>query len=585
MRFEGPGATRAFLPLRCRLRVDRRLLRALLQRRKQQVFTRRPDQASIPVEASFRMQAVPLLSGHGDVTAAVLAETRRQLAGEDRAHRAYEHRLGGVRRQHAAGRGAVARIAGALPFGMADEPDGVTPFMNQHGAFDLATPDPQRRRLVDLVGEDEYGRDDAALVAVDQRKVDLPAVDLRLTGHVEHPQQFALAPSPRIGVESMGQRPRFVFEVTWSRIPLGPRNRIVDPHVDLLAGRQQLAKSLQRLIESPRMYRGSLDDIDLDDEPIPQMVGQPKRIEVAGEFGTNGCAHRTELARLRARQEQHQGQDEQASPYKAARVHAWLWYLPRISGLHCALIRGEFAVRDRLRKTYHHYHFGLMFVSWVTVLLLYATLGTTPLWRMALAAAFTFAILVCLRATIDRKGVFSIALLLGLVGQALYLFGQVDGRPVLEICGMLLRILFQAVVIFSIGAAVVRSHRVTMNTIFGAACIYLMAALAFGDFYVVLDTIHHDSFSSADLSGASWVANFGSMPRDAELIYHSVVTLTTLGYGDIVPQSPPARYLSALEALLGQLYLTIIIARFVGLELHARHVGAVERERRREQGD
>ena len=53
----------------------------------------------------------------------------------------------------------------------------------------------------------------------------------------------------------------------------------------------------------------------------------------------------------------------------------------------------------------------------------------------------------------------------------------------------------------------------------------------------------------------------------AEMVYYSFVTLTTLGYGDIVPVSPSARALATLEALTGQLYLTVLVARLVGLHI------------------
>jgi hypothetical protein len=63
------------------------------------------------------------------------------------------------------------------------------------------------------------------------------------------------------------------------------------------------------------------------------------------------------------------------------------------------------------------------------------------------------------------------------------------------------------------------------------------------------------------------------MPR---LIYFSFVTLTTVGYGDMAPIHPLTRSLATLEALVGQLYPAILIARLVSLELHAR----LDREKR-----
>ncbi len=51
------------------------------------------------------------------------------------------------------------------------------------------------------------------------------------------------------------------------------------------------------------------------------------------------------------------------------------------------------------------------------------------------------------------------------------------------------------------------------------------------------------------------------------MVYYSFVTLTTLGYGDIVPVNPSVRALATLEAITGQLYLTVLVARLVGLHI------------------
>jgi Ion channel len=60
-------------------------------------------------------------------------------------------------------------------------------------------------------------------------------------------------------------------------------------------------------------------------------------------------------------------------------------------------------------------------------------------------------------------------------------------------------------------------------------------------------------------------------PTIAAMVYFSFTTLTTLGYGDIVPLHPYARGLANIEAMIGQLYPAILIARLVSLELGDRH--------------
>ncbi len=52
-----------------------------------------------------------------------------------------------------------------------------------------------------------------------------------------------------------------------------------------------------------------------------------------------------------------------------------------------------------------------------------------------------------------------------------------------------------------------------------------------------------------------------------QIISYSFVTLTTLGYGDIIPISPSARALAIVEALTGQIYLAVLVARLVGLHI------------------
>jgi len=53
------------------------------------------------------------------------------------------------------------------------------------------------------------------------------------------------------------------------------------------------------------------------------------------------------------------------------------------------------------------------------------------------------------------------------------------------------------------------------------------------------------------------------------LLYYSFVTMTTLGYGDITPASGIARMLASLQAFAGQLYIAVLVARLVGLQIAA----------------
>ncbi len=103
---------------------------------------------------------------------------------------------------------------------------------------------------------------------------------------------------------------------------------------------------------------------------------------------------------------------------------------------------------------------------------------------------------------------------------------------------------------------------VTTNMILGAIVAYLLAAVAFAYVYVLLELFQPGSFS-----GIPDATN----PRELgdALLYFSLVSLTTVGYGDIVPVSGLARPVSVLEGVFGTLYLAVMIARLVGLHIVA----------------
>jgi hypothetical protein len=82
--------------------------------------------------------------------------------------------------------------------------------------------------------------------------------------------------------------------------------------------------------------------------------------------------------------------------------------------------------------------------------------------------------------------------------------------------------------------------------------------------YSALEMIQPGSFSGIQRSGASNAPHFADIDQ---FLYYSLVTLSTLGYGDIAPLSRPARSLSATEAMAGQVYLAVLVARLIGLHI------------------
>ena len=118
--------------------------------------------------------------------------------------------------------------------------------------------------------------------------------------------------------------------------------------------------------------------------------------------------------------------------------------------------------------------------------------------------------------------------------------------------------LFNAITIISY---VLQQKNVTHDMIFGAICGYLLIGVSWAFTYSLVAFLEPGSFAMA----ASGQTSQGDVLPD--FFYYSFVTLTTLGYGDITPVAPVARSLSTLEAIVGQIYLTVLVARLVGLHI------------------
>ena len=135
---------------------------------------------------------------------------------------------------------------------------------------------------------------------------------------------------------------------------------------------------------------------------------------------------------------------------------------------------------------------------------------------------------------------------------------------------------FLGFVAVSILIHIVAEETVTSDLIYGSACVYFLIGFVWAIAYGLIELFIPGSFSISGqaLSRADYLSHYGFL--NETLSYYSFVTLTTLGYGDIIPLSPPARAASTLEAIVGQLYIALLVARLVGLYV------AQSKERKRE---
>jgi hypothetical protein len=117
-------------------------------------------------------------------------------------------------------------------------------------------------------------------------------------------------------------------------------------------------------------------------------------------------------------------------------------------------------------------------------------------------------------------------------------------------------LVFFAVQAWHLSIRVFGRGTVNIYRILGAVAVYLVIGLLWANAYLLLYLLNPESMRFAP----------GSQrfePPISEMVYYSFVTLTTVGYGDIVPVHPFARSLANLEGLIGQLYPAILLARLV----------------------
>ncbi|WP_455223237.1 ion channel [Kaarinaea lacus] len=103
------------------------------------------------------------------------------------------------------------------------------------------------------------------------------------------------------------------------------------------------------------------------------------------------------------------------------------------------------------------------------------------------------------------------------------------------------------------------------NKIFAALCVYLLISLVWALLYAMIELIQPIAFINVVAEQQDTVKMTFGHGNTAIAIYFSLVTMTTLGYGDIIPANEVARTFASMLAVIGQLYIAVMIARLVGL--------------------
>jgi len=231
------------------------------------------------------------------------------------------------------------------------------------------------------------------------------------------------------------------------------------------------------------------------------------------------------------------------------------------------------------RQQRSEHHFSRLLVFWteersltvMLILLLIHFFVLTPVkflghaFQMAgalfLSLGLLAGILALQRPVVRRLGIVLVAG--AVVFRAAAVFGTASW---LLIGDTFFTLLSLAALIFIVFREVSREGPVSAHRVRGAIALYLLIAILFAFLYGLTEELAPGAFN---IPGS----RDGGVARGETFYYFSVVTLTTVGFGDITAVHPFVRSLVMLEALIGQLYPAILIARLVTLELETRRGG------------
>lgn len=150
------------------------------------------------------------------------------------------------------------------------------------------------------------------------------------------------------------------------------------------------------------------------------------------------------------------------------------------------------------------------------------------------------------------------------IGMSLAIASLMIGDSILDddrlaIAQLVIVISFLSLTTFLAWRQVMFSGHVDRNKIVGAICIYMLIGVVWAFAYLLVEALFPGSMNGLD--HREWQHNLEDM------IYYSMVTLTTLGYGDITPDQPLVRFLAYMESITGIFYTTVLVASLIGVRL------------------
>ena len=204
------------------------------------------------------------------------------------------------------------------------------------------------------------------------------------------------------------------------------------------------------------------------------------------------------------------------------------------------------------------HRFDLLFVFLLGTLILFPYAEARHIGSYAFRVIGSFAIVGSVYAAKVHRSLLILAVVLAI--PALFeriVLPKLDSHS-FSILNIGLSFVFDAVIVVVIFRHVLASDQPTSETIFGALCLYLLVGFSFASIYRLVNAFQPNAFYLDPRT------NLHDVPDRFDMIYYSFATMTSLGAAGITPVSSQARSFSILEAILGILYLAVLITGLIG---------------------
>jgi voltage-gated potassium channel len=233
--------------------------------------------------------------------------------------------------------------------------------------------------------------------------------------------------------------------------------------------------------------------------------------------------------------------------------------------------------KHRARNALDRRRFTVLMIFLLSLFVVFPALQHSPLAMVGFETIFSTIMVAAIYANSHQRSHLVAGLIIGvpsLVGRWLPAYTHDAAFFAVVTALSIVFFLYMAALIL---AQVARATRITTDALSAALCVYLLIGIAWSAIYSLIYLFEPGSFAMPPMHPSEYR---GIAPIRAEifrLLYFSFATLTTTGYGDIAPAAPAARGLAVLEAILGQFYVAVVVARLVSLQIiHSASAGKEE---------